>query len=129
MIHIKKLLLVPFIFLAGMISCIAQSGPAIQAKEFSEKCHDENAILLDVRTPKEYAAGHLKGAMLINIFDDNFSEQVAKLDKTKTVYVYCASGGRSSEAQELMLKSGFKNVVNLAGGIEAWKKAGLPVEQ
>ena len=112
-----------------MISCNAQSGPAIPPKEFSEKSRAENTILLDVRTPKEYAAGHLKGAQLVNIFDDNFGEQIAKLDSSKTVYVYCASGGRSGEAQEIMLKSGFKNVVNLEGGIEAWKKAGLPVEQ
>lgn len=101
----------------------------MQPKEFSQKCYSENTILLDVRTPEEYAEGHLKGATLINYLDQkNFNDQVAKLDKNKTVYVYCRSGGRSGYSQEIMLKQGFKSVINLDGGIDAWKKAGLPVE-
>jgi len=127
--QIKQIFIVPFLALVSLISCNAQSAPEIKPKEFSEKCYADNALLLDVRTPKEYAAGHLKGAVLINIFDENFGEQVAKLDNSKSVYVYCASGRRSGEAQEIMLKSGFKNVTNLDGGIEAWKKEGLPVDQ
>ena len=127
--NFKYILSIPFLFLVSLFSCNAQTGPALQPKEFSEKCYTENTILLDVRTPEEYAEGHLKGATLINYLDQkNFNDQITKLDKNKTVYVYCRSGGRSGYSQEIMLKQGFKSVINLDGGIDAWKKAGLPVE-
>ncbi len=100
----------------------------MEPNEFAEAIKKENVILLDVRTPDEYFEGHLKGAVQIDYRDDNFAEQVAELDTTKTVYVYCRSGSRSAGAQELMLKQNFKNVINLKGGILAWKKAGLPIE-
>lgn len=126
----RLLIFLPFLFLISIFSCNAQSGPALHPKEFSEKCFDKNAILLDVRTPEEYSEAHLKGATLINYLDQKtFNEGIAKLDKNKTVYVYCRSGGRSGYSQEIMLKQGFKNVINLDGGIDAWKKAGLPVEK
>jgi rhodanese-related sulfurtransferase len=110
------------------VSCNSQTLRSIPPKEFSEQIKKENVILLDVRTPEEYAEGHLTGAILINYHDDNFVEQVSKLDKNKTVYVYCRSGSRSGNAQEIMLKQDFKSVINLNGGILAWEKAGLPVE-
>ena len=81
-----------------------------------------------MRTPEEYNEGHLKGATLINYRDENFAEQVSKLDTSKTVYLYCRSGNRSSGAQEMMLKQHFKKVVNLKGGIVDWEKARLPLE-
>jgi rhodanese-related sulfurtransferase len=110
------------------ISCSGQSLPSLPPNEFAEGLKKENVILLDVRTPDEYLEGHLKGAVQIDYRDENFAEQVAELDTTKTVYVYCRSGSRSAGAQELMLKRNFKNVVNLKGGILAWQKAGLPIE-
>ena len=110
-------------------SCTSQTNPAMPPKEFSEKMIAENALLLDVRTPEEYNESHLKGALLINYHDADFMEQVNKLDKNKTVYVYCRSGKRSGHAQDKMLKQDFKNVVNLEGGILAWEKAGLPIEK
>jgi len=131
MIRFKQLFLVPFYFLIAMsASCSGQAGPEMKPKEFSEKCYAENTILLDVRTPEEYEQGHLKGATLIDYLEEkSFNEEIAKLDKNKTVYVYCRSGGRSGNAQEIMLKQGFKNVVNMDGGIDEWKKQGLPIEK
>ena len=109
-------------------SCNSQPAASLPPKEFAAGTGNENALLLDVRTPEEYNEGHLKGAILINYHDSDFVDQVSKLDKNKTVYVYCHSGKRSSAAQEKMQKMNFKNVINLDGGIVAWQKAGLPVE-
>ena len=127
----KYFLSLALLFCGTMLS-FCDSQPAnisLEPKVFAEKLSGENVFLLDVRTPEEYNEGHLKGATLINYYDNNFSEEVSKLDKNKTVYVYCRSGKRSSEAQKKMLKKGFYSVINLDGGIIAWQKAELPVEK
>ncbi|MCC6685252.1 MAG: rhodanese-like domain-containing protein [Bacteroidia bacterium] len=85
------------------------------------------ASFLDVRTPQEWNKGHIQGALHLDLFNDNFESELKKLDKNKVYYVYCAVGGRSAEACEMMVKMGFKNVYNMQGGFNAWSKAGLPV--
>ncbi len=87
-----------------------------------------NAQLIDVRTPGEYEGGHLKNAVNININGDDFEGQLAKLDKTKPVMVYCLSGGRSSSAANKMAAMGFTEVYNMEGGIMQWRNAGKPLE-
>jgi len=77
-----------------------------------------------VRTPDEWASGTIKGATKMNFFDKDFNAQLEKLDKTKPVYVYCKSGGRSGKATKQMKKMGFTAVYNLVGGIGAWDAAG-----
>jgi len=84
------------------------------------------ASFLDVRTPQEWNKGHIQGAIHLDLFNDNFESELKKLDKNKVYYVYCAIGGRSAEAGEMMIKMGFKNVYNMKGGFNAWTKAGLP---
>ena len=91
--------------------------------------HESNAVILDVRTPKEVAKGVIPGAKVINFFDSNFNEQINKLDKTKTYFVYCRSGGRSGKACNALQDAGFPKTYNLKGGITAWKKEGLPTTQ
>lgn len=113
------------IFLSA--GAIAQDGRALSPQQFNALSDKGGYMLLDVRTPEEWKAGHLKDAVHIDWYADDFSKQVATLDKTKPVLVYCAVGGRSSEAQEAMQDLGFKKVVNLKGGMDAWKEAGLPV--
>jgi rhodanese-related sulfurtransferase len=127
-----KKFLTLFLLLANSIifSCKSQQYPELGPQEFSKAVADSNAILLDVRTPEEYQTGHLKNARLIDFYEDNFYSQIATLDKSKTVYLYCRSGSRSGQAQEKMLKElGFKKVINLKGGIQDWKNAGLPIEK
>jgi len=85
------------------------------------------AQLLDVRSDSEYQGGHLKSALNIDINSPQFDAQVAKLDKKKPVYVYCAVGGRSSKAMGKLQKMGFVEVVNLDGGIKAWTREQKPV--
>jgi rhodanese-related sulfurtransferase len=78
--------------------------------------HFMNGQLLDVRTPEEYAEGHIANALNVNYYDANFKDQVSKLDKHKPVYVYCRSGKRSANASEDMKALGFKEIYNLVGG-------------
>ena len=90
---------------------------------------DSTAQLVDVRTPEEYAEGHIKGARLMNIYDNNFADQLGKLDKAKPVMVYCAAGGRSGSAAKKLSKMGFTKVFDLAGGMGAWKAEGKKTVQ
>ncbi|TLP82211.1 rhodanese-like domain-containing protein [Maribacter sp. ACAM166] len=77
-------------------------------------------ILLDVRTPNEYAEGHIDGAVNIDWFSNNFNAQVASMDKTKTIYVYCKKGGRSLKSQIRLDQLGFLHVINLDGGYDVY---------
>jgi rhodanese-related sulfurtransferase len=86
-----------------------------------------NVVILDVRTPAEFAEGHLPGAVLIDFRAPDFVERVAKLDKSKQYLVHCAAGGRSARACAKLETLGFTNLVNLEGGLNAWKGAGKPV--
>lgn len=108
-----------------LASCTSEDHLA--PKEFSEKLKAENAFLLDVRTPEEFAEGHIEGAVNMDVQSADFNTQVSALDKNKAYYVYCRSGRRSASAQEIMKEAGFKQVYNLEGGILAWEKEGLPV--
>jgi rhodanese-related sulfurtransferase len=84
--------------------------------------------LLDVRTPEEYAAGHIDGAQQLDWNAPGFAAGLAGLDKTATWVVYCHTGRRSSQATALMAQEGFTDVNDVEGGIAAWEAAGLPVQ-
>src|SRR5690606_4738408 len=88
---------------------------------FETHLKEGNAQLIDVRTPKEFESGHLKGAKNHHIYDKDFREQVSYLDKEKPVYVYCKAGGRSHEATEELKAMGVTKVYDLQGGISEWK--------
>ncbi len=97
------------------------------ASEFSEKIKAMPTVpIIDVRTPEEFSKGHLPNAKNIDWRGNDFDKQVASLDKTKPVFVYCLSGGRSSSAASAMRASGFKEVYELDGGIMKWRGANLP---
>ncbi|MES2778677.1 MAG: rhodanese-like domain-containing protein [Bacteroidota bacterium] len=95
-------------------------------KDFAHQLTTNKGVLLDVRTPGEWTKGQLKDARHLDIFSDNFESEINKLDTNITVYVYCASGGRSQEAAERMHKKGFQKVVDMDGGFMRWKEEGLP---
>ena len=109
------------------ITSVPQTGiinKDVDVKIFSELVAQDDGQLLDVRTPEEWDSGVIKGANKMNFFDKDFNTQLEKLDKTKPVYVYCKSGGRSGKAAKQMEKMGFTTVYNLVGGITAWSAAG-----
>lgn len=94
----------------------------VSVKEFSKLITAGKGTILDVRTQGEIAKGSIKGSVNLDFFDDNFENKLDQLDKTKPVYVYCAAGGRSSDAMDMMKKKGFVEVYNLLGGYNAWVK-------
>lgn len=75
-----------------------------------------NASILDVRTPSEFSKGHLINALNYDWNGNEFDKQIAPLDKSKPVFVYCLSGGRSSSAANKMRSSGFTQVYEMDGG-------------
>ncbi|HXH73234.1 MAG TPA: rhodanese-like domain-containing protein [Mariprofundaceae bacterium] len=84
-------------------------------------------LFLDVRTPEEYAAGHIPGAKLIPL--PELPHRLNEVPKDRQVYVYCHSGKRSARAATLLGGQGFTNIENVVGGIVAWQGAGYPVEK
>lgn len=102
---------------------------SVGAEEFEKRMEETPGYLLDVRTPAEFAEGHIEGANLINFYDSDFKDRISELDKSETVYVYCRSGGRSGNASRVMEELGFQYVVDLSGGITSWKAKGHPTVQ
>jgi rhodanese-related sulfurtransferase len=88
----------------------------------------EKPVLIDVRTPGEFATGTIKGSRNINFNAADFEKNLAKLDKSKTYLVYCRSGNRSGQALPMLEKLQFAKLYHLDGGIKAWQAAGNPVE-
>jgi rhodanese-related sulfurtransferase len=87
----------------------------------------DGLVVLDVRTPEEFAAGHLPGAIMIDFNGPDFRQQIAELDPEVPYLLYCRSGNRSSGARAVMEDLGFVDVADVDGGILAWSEAGLPV--
>lgn len=81
---------------------------------------DQNAVIIDVRSQGEIMQGMIPNAMNINLMDPSFRDKIDSLDRNKSYYVYCRSGGRSSSAAGFMNSLGFTKVFNLAGGIMSW---------
>ena len=95
---------------------------------FAEKIKDD-VLILDVRTPDETELGIIEGATLISIYDNDFEIKIDLMEKSKPILVYCASGGRSSQAAAILAKHGFMEVYNLEGGLYGWQNAGFPVTE
>jgi len=91
-------------------------------EEFEKMMKKPDAQLIDVRTKDEYNAGHIGNAKNIDFYGSDFKSNMAKLDKSKPVIVYCAKGGRSGEAASMLKEMGFKEVYDLSGGYGSWKK-------
>lgn len=94
------------------------------AEEFKAKVEGRNVQLVDVRTPKEFNAGHIENAVNVNVFDKNFMEQITKYKTDTPLYVYCRSGGRSMKAAKKLKAKGY-NVINLDGGFIGWSAKGF----
>ena len=110
-----------------IISCSngQNASKQLSAKDFKAKIEQtENAVILDVRTPSEFQKGGIKSAVNIDWNDNNSEASLLKLDKQKTYFVYCLSGGRSASAADFLRSNGFPNVYELNGGILSWRAAG-----
>ncbi|MEL6981607.1 MAG: rhodanese-like domain-containing protein [Actinomycetota bacterium] len=87
----------------------------------------DDLVVLDVRTPEEFAEGHLADATLVDFYTEDFADQLAALDPDVPYLIYCRSGNRSGQTLALMEELGFTDVADVDGGILAWADAGLPV--
>lgn len=122
----KSTLLLLLVSSVLFVSCEQKKGSndtLITPNELNQA--NKDILLIDVRTPEEYASGHIENAVNIDFFADNFQEQIEVLDRAQPVYVYCKKGGRSSNAAQKMKDMGFKNVYDLDGGILQWEKEGF----
>ena len=84
-------------------------------------------VVIDVRTPGEFAAGHIEGAKNIDFMAPDFAKKVQALDRNKTYLVHCQSGGRSGSSKKVFKKLGFKNILHLSNGFGEWKASGNKV--
>ncbi|HRH33703.1 MAG TPA: thioredoxin domain-containing protein [Catalimonadaceae bacterium] len=120
-----------FTFLNLLIwNCNGQKGENLLSPEnfqFRVKANP-NAQVLDVRTPAEFATGHLSKAINLDYYSADFESKLGQLSREKPVFVYCKVGGRSHDAATLMRKMGFKQVLELDGGIMKWTSKDLPLE-
>jgi thioredoxin 1 len=113
--------------LAFLGSNAQQPGASLPAADFADRVkHLPGAPVVDVRTPGEFANGHLAAALNYDWNGGQFDSQVAALDKSKPVFVYCMSGKRSAAAAARMRTLGFREVYEMQGGMIAWRAAGLP---
>ena len=87
----------------------------------------DDLVLLDVRTPEEFADGHIEGAVMVDFYRDDFAQQLAELDPDVPYLVYCRSGNRSGQTLGIMQELGFSSAVDIGGGVVAWDGAGLPL--
>ncbi len=102
----------------------------LDAKSFQEKLSNTNDVqLVDVRTPEEFESGHIEKSKNLNIYDSQFEKEISKLDKSQPVFVYCRSGGRSSNAASKLMELGFTEIYDLQGGITSWKANNLKTIQ
>ncbi len=99
-----------------------RNAPTLSAEDFLDRVGEEDAVL-DVRTPAEFAGGHLAGSENVDFMAPDFRERVEGLDRDRTYYLYCRSGTRSGKAATLMQEMGFSEVYNV-GGFEKLAEAG-----
>ena len=124
----KKLIATLFAGTLALTACGSTSTATnLDPKAFSDKISESGVVTLDVRSAGEFSAGHIAGALNIDVEGMQFDSDIAKLDKSVTYAVYCHSGRRSGIAVEKMTKAGFKSLFNLTNGIASWSSAGMPI--
>ena len=118
-----------------IVSCAAEK-PAhdpiqnLKATEVSEALKkDDTIVVLDIRTPAEYAEGHLAGAKNIDFKAEDFEAKIGELDSGKAYVVHCKSGGRSSLSMQKFSAKGFTHILHMDDGYLGWTEAKLPVEK
>lgn len=110
-------------------TALPASGSTVDAATFAAALAMKKSVLIDVRTPAEFAAGHIAGATNIDVEAGDFATKIGSLDKGAAYALYCRSGNRSGVAMQAMLSSGFTQVFHLGGGIGAWQSAGQALVQ
>lgn len=130
----EALCLISFVIVHCLVSLPAAEKPSIPSgvtnasvEEFAKLRAEKSTVVVDVRTVKEFNAGHIPGAVNLDVNGPDFAKKVAALDMGKTYLMYCAHGKRGLKACGIMNEAAFTNVVNLEEGLSVWEKAGKPV--
>ena len=123
--RIVALLISSVVVLTGCSS--SPSASNLDAAGFADKIVETDVVTLDVRTAAEFMAGHIEGAINIDVEGNTFDAEIANLDKSKTYAIYCQSGRRSQIAVDKMTSAGFGSLFNLENGIADWNANGRPV--
>jgi rhodanese-related sulfurtransferase len=112
---------------ATPITAITQSLPQAQTITQISVTHlqTDDGIVLDVREPWEYEAGHVPGSVLIPLGE--LGSRLQELPNGEAIYIICRSGNRSQQAAQLLVRAGFAHIHNVQGGMLAYEQAGLPV--
>jgi len=121
-----------FVFALGIFHSCAQEKQTVTeigADSMKTMITGEHAVILDVRTPEEYAQGHIPGAINIDYQNEKFSAGLDTLNRDLEYHVYCRSGRRSGESVEIMKQKGFTKIYHLQGGILEWEEKGYPVKK
>ena len=129
--RVKALIMKKFLFavlaISVLIAC-ARPESKMPITDWDASYLDGDAVLVDVRTPGEYEQGHLENALNVDFLDAEFTSRMQEFKPSQTIYVYCKVGGRSAKAASLLDSLGFKKVVDLTGGYDAYKLAQNPVD-
>ena len=135
MLALSCILVVPLVLIGG---CVNHEDSALKTQIIEDVTPEEayaliqdnkdnqNFVIIDVRTPEEYASGHIEKAINLDYYSETFKDELNKLDKSKTYLIYCRSGGRSGKALGIMEELDFREVYNMLGGIVQWESGGLP---
>ena len=126
--------------LAGMAGCARHTASGVPDSEVLKPVSPKQAldliqrnkgnprfVILDIRTPEEYAQGHIEGAVNMDYYHPGFQVELNKLDKTKMYLIYCRTGNRSGQAFEFMKEQRFTEVYHMEDGIVSWRRENLPV--
>ena len=123
----KVIALIASVLLLAGCSSSASGVTNMNVLDFSNKITESGVVILDVRTPGEFAEGYIEGARMIDFQGGSFETEIASLDKNATYAVYCRSGNRSGQAVKIMQDAGFRNLYNLEGGVIDWANQGMPL--
>lgn len=120
----KKYLLILFVAIA--LGACARPEGQMPITQWDSTLLKDDAVLVDVRTPGEFQEGHLEDAVNIDFLDSGFAARMQEFEPSQTIYLYCKVGGRSARAATLLDSLGFKKVVDLTGGYDAYIQAQNP---
>lgn len=115
--------------LLALTACSSTTSATLSPTEFNDLTQRAGVVTLDVRTPGEFASGHLPNAVNMDVESGTFAQQISTLNPETTYAVYCRSANRSKTALQQMSDAGIQNAQDLDGGIVAWQAQGLPVVQ
>lgn len=121
----QALIAVALVVSVAACSSASAATEDVNVQEFASVIEGPGIVILDVRTPEEFAQGHIAGSININVESPDFTSKVEQLDKSQTYAVYCRSGRRSGVATQQMESLGFTSLYNMDGGVIDWAGAGF----